>query len=168
MHIAGKIQHSFVNGPGCRYVIFFQGCPHACPGCQNPETHDGTAGEEVPVSTVISDILHTRFIDGVTLSGGDPFVQPKAIIEIADAVKKTGLTVWAYSGWTYEQLMSGDVCGAQDALKYIDVLVDGPYVASLRSESTLWRGSSNQRLVDVQKSMAAGRCVEFTPQTNIH
>lgn len=160
--IAGAKRHSSVNGPGVRYVLFMQGCSHQCPGCQNPETHDIEAGEEMTVQEVIDDILSTRYLDGLTLSGGDPLLQPKASLEIAKNAKETGLNVWLYTGWTFEQIMAGKAGReAKEVLSFIDVLVDGPFVEALRSEDVLWRGSTNQHLVDVQKSLANGCPVEY-------
>ena len=161
--ICGEIKHSSVNGVGVRYVVFFQGCPHNCLGCHNPETHSIDGGYDVDVEEVITRINTTKLRDGVTLSGGDPFVQPKAMKEIADAAHKRGLDVWAYSGWTSEQLMSG-VAGedAKDALQSIDVLVDGPFIQALKSEECIWRGSTNQRLIDVQASISTNSVKEKT------
>ena len=169
--IAGILKHSSVNGPGVRYVVFFQGCPHDCPGCHNPETHDPSAGEEKPVLEILDEIKADKYIDGVTLSGGDPFLRPEATLFIAKGAKESGLSVWAYSGWTYEEIVGTTQKaavkvpdGAKDALAYIDVLVDGRYVDELHvsedeEHDYMWRGSKNQRLIDVKKSMEAGKAV---------
>lgn len=160
--IAGAKKHSSVNGPGVRYVLFMQGCSHHCPGCQNPETHDISEGVEMSVDEVVSDILATRYLDGLTLSGGDPLFQPEASLEIAKRVKETGLDIWLYSGWTFEQIMDGKAGQtAKEVISFIDVLVDGPFVEALRSEDVIWRGSSNQHLIDVQKSLKNGYRVEY-------
>ena len=155
--MAGTIRHSSVNGPGVRYVLFLQGCAHGCPGCQNPETHrigDGTWRE---TEDVIAEILATRYLDGITLSGGDPLYQPEAAGEIAEKAQAAGLDVWMYTGWTFEEILAGKAGeAAVEALRHVDVLVDGRFIQSLRSEECLWRGSTNQRLVDVKKSLAAG------------
>ena len=160
--IAGQKKHSSVTGPGVRYVLFMQGCSHNCPGCQNPETHDISEGLEMTVDEVVEDILTTRYLDGLTLSGGDPMFQPEATKEIASRVKEKGLDIWLYTGWTYKQLVEG-VAGdaAKEVLPFIDVLVDGPFVENLKSEEVIWRGSSNQHLIDVQKSLACGCEVEY-------
>ncbi len=121
---------------------------------------------------VIDEILSTRFLDGITLSGGDPFLQPEASLEIARAAKGAGLDVWAYTGWTYEQLTGSTEEGirppeqAKDVLTYIDVLVDGRYMDDLhvdddRRQECMWRGSFNQRLINVQRSLEEGRVVEY-------
>lgn len=164
VQLAGKLRHSMVNGPGVRYVVFFQGCPHGCPGCQNPETWSPEGGASSNTESVIADIRSTRYLDGLTLSGGDPLAQPEAAAEIAEAGKEMGLQVWAYSGWTFEQLLSWEAGkGALEALSYIDVLVDGPFQADKKSENCLWRGSTNQRLVDVPKSLAAQQVILYDP-----
>ena len=163
--IAGAKKHSSVNGPGVRYVLFVQGCSHHCPGCQNPETHDISEGVEMEVEEVVSDILATRYLDGLTLSGGDPLFQPEASFEIAKRVKESGLDIWMYTGWTFEQIMDGKAGQkAKEVLSFIDVLVDGPYVEALRSEDVIWRGSTNQHLVDVKKSLEHGHRVEYVCQ----
>lgn len=152
--IAGIERHSAVNGPGVRYVLFFQGCRHRCVGCQNPDTQPEEGGTLYETSDLIEDILQTKYLDGVTFSGGDPFCQPQALKEIASALRERAISIWAYSGWTYEELLSG-IAGEEaiSALRQIDVLVDGPFILKLLSTTCLFRGSSNQRLIDVQESL---------------
>ena len=158
--IAGTVRHSSVDGPGVRFVVFFQGCPHHCGACQNPETWDPAGGASVTLEGLAEEMRQTRYLDGITLSGGDPLLQPDAAIYLADAAHARGLTVWCYTGWTWEELLSGGAGGrAREALPHIDVLVDGPFVQSLRSTLCIYRGSSNQRLIDVPKSLAAGKPV---------
>ncbi len=159
VRIAGMKKHSSVNGPGVRCVIFFQGCPHHCKGCQNPETWDPQGGQEVSVEKLIREISEIRYLDGITLSGGDPLLQGKAAGLIAVAAKQRGLNVWAYTGWTFEQLREAGHEDAWGALKYIDVLVDGRFEAEKLTEEAIWRGSSNQRLIDVQESLRRGETV---------
>lgn len=152
--IAGSVRHSSVNGPGVRYVLFFQGCPHHCRECQNPETWDPQAGQEIAVSDIVEEIRNTRYLDGVTFSGGDPMMQAEGLIELSKAVKDLDLSIWCYTGWTFEEILSG-VAGekAKEALSYIDVLVDGPFHIEEKTDSAIYRGSSNQRLVDLSKSL---------------
>lgn len=157
--LAGEIKHSLVNGPGIRYVVFFQGCPHHCDGCQNPETHDITGGEEEDTEEVIQRIRITKFLDGVTISGGDPLMQPEACAAIAQAAHEMGLSVWVYTGWKFEDIL-GDSRKLK-ALRSIDVLVDGEFVSELKSEDALWRGSRNQRLIDVKQSLEEKHIVEL-------
>ena len=159
--IAGTVRHSSVDGPGVRYVVFFQGCPHHCPGCQNPETWDPAGGEETAAEELAEEMRSTRYLDGITLSGGDPLLQPSAVIVMADAAHEKGLSVWCYTGWTFEALLKGAAGeSALEALRHIDVLVDGPFVQDLLSKEHIFRGSSNQRLIDVPASLAAGAAVE--------
>lgn len=155
---AGEIRHSLVNGPGVRYVIFFQGCPHKCPGCHNPETHTiGAGGVMVETEDVLARIHQAKCLDGITLSGGEPFLQPEACAALARGAHAMGLTVWAYTGWTVEELMHD--ARKMLALKEIDVLVDGAFLESQKSDALLWRGSSNQRLIAVAETLKQGRAV---------
>lgn len=162
MRIAGTVRHSSVDGPGVRFTVFFQGCPHHCPGCQNPDTWNPEGGERMTVEEVIGELRRTRYLDGITLSGGDPFLQPEAAILLADAAHAAGLTVWAYTGWRFEQILEGEAGeGAKRALGHIDVLADGRFVRELLSRECIYRGSSNQRLIDVPASLAKGQAVEW-------
>ena len=160
LRIAGSKKHSSVNGPGIRYVVFMQGCPHHCPGCQNPETWNPGGGFVTNVEAVIEDIRSTRYLDGVTLSGGDPLWQPEASRKIAKAAKDDGLNVWLYTGWTYEQILQRNAgAEALSVLSYVDVLVDGRFEEALKTGRALWRGSDNQRLIDVQASLVQKQAV---------
>ncbi len=153
IRIAGRIKHSSVNGPGVRYVLFFQGCPHHCIECQNPETWDPKGGEELPVEEIIREIQDTRYLDGLTLSGGEPFLQAEEAARIASACKETGKSVWCYTGYTFEELIQEKVPKAEELLKTIDVLVDGEFRKEEADDSLLYRGSRNQRLIDVSLSL---------------
>ncbi len=159
--IAGMVKHSSVDGPGVRFTVFFQGCPHHCPGCHNPETWDPAGGDEIGIDELLEEIKSTRYLDGITLSGGDPLLQPRAVIAAADTAHAKGLNVWCYTGWTFEDIMEGKAGDtAIEALNHIDVLVDGPFRIELLSKETIYRGSSNQRLIDVPASLAAGKVQE--------
>lgn len=160
--ISGIERHSLVNGPGVRYVLFTQGCPHACKGCQNPETWDIQKGKLYDTSTVIADILSTKYLDGVTFSGGDPLFQPEAIYEIASALKEKNINIWCYTGYTYEELFEKGNEARRKVLAKVDVLVDGPFVLSLLSKDCIFRGSTNQRLIDVPRSLREGKAVEVS------
>lgn len=160
--IAGTVRHSSVDGPGVRYVVFFQGCPHHCRACQNPETWDPAGGEEIALEELAEEMRRTRFLDGITLSGGDPLWQSAAVIRLADAAHEKGLSVWCYTGWTFEEVLAGKAGDpAAEALSHIDVLVDGPFIEALCGRDCIYRGSSNQRLIDVPKSLDAGKAVEL-------
>lgn len=159
MRIADFVQDSIVDGPGFRFTLFTQGCPHHCEGCHNPQTHDPDGGKEVSTDEIIRIMLSNPLTDGLTLSGGDPFFQPEDCAAVASAAKEHGLNVWTYSGWTFEQLMRDERPGVRELLELTDVLVDGPFVLALRSLSLKWRGSRNQRLIDVPKSLKSGETV---------
>lgn len=159
MRIADFVQDSIVDGPGLRFTLFTQGCPHHCEGCHNPSTHDPEGGKEVTAEKVIEIMLSNPLTDGLTLSGGEPFAQAGDCAVIAKAAREHGLNVWAYSGWTFEELMNNPDPEIRHLLELIDVLVDGRFVLAQRSLSLKWRGSGNQRVIDVSKSLAAGDVV---------
>lgn len=161
MRIAGLVQDSIVDGTGLRFTVFTQGCPHRCEGCHNPETHDPNGGREIPVEEVIRQMLSNPLTDGVTLSGGEPFSQPKDCLMIAEAAKKAGLNVWTYTGYTFEYLLNSSEPDVKELLKLTDVLIDGPFILTERSLSLKWRGSKNQRVLDIKKSLEAGHAVEL-------
>lgn len=157
MRIAGYKKHSSVDGPGIRFVLFAQGCIHHCDGCQNPDTHDENAGAFISNEEIIKIIRNTPYIDGVTFSGGDPFLQPGALLTVTSVLKekRPDLDIWVYTGWTLEELRKSFECieNLEEILKYIDVLVDGRFVKNLQSDDCIYRGSSNQRLIDVQATL---------------
>ena len=146
---------SIVDGEGIRSVIWFQGCAHKCYLCQNPETWDFEGGIVVSLEEIKEKIRNLEFQQGVTFSGGDPLYQLDAFIELAKEVHKCEMDVWVYTGFTFEELVK---LGEKDnkyieALKQIDVLVDGPFINKLKSFDVKFRGSSNQRIIDVPKSL---------------
>ena len=156
MKIYGLVQDSIVDGPGFRFSCFVQGCPHRCPGCHNPDSHDPADGTEMPPEEVIQKMLSNPLTDGLTLTGGEPFAQAEDCLLIARAAHAHSLNVWSYSGWTYEQLLSDGTEAQKALLQELDVLVDGPFLLAERSLSLNWRGSRNQRVIDVQKSLSSG------------
>ena len=146
LRIAGTIPESIVDGPGFRFALFTQGCPHHCPGCHNPQTHDFKGGRVVSILTLMRQIWHSRMnLDGVTFSGGEPFCQPDPLYHLARWCHRLGLDVISYSGWTLEQLREKPEC--QNLLNEIDWLVDGRFIIAKRSLELRFRGSSNQRLI---------------------
>lgn len=160
VRLAGDIQpDSILDGSGIRTVIWFQGCLHNCKGCQNPETHDMNGGIVVDVDELKMKLKNLKYQSGITLSGGDPFFQPDAALEIAKFAKSIGLNVWAYTGFTYEALLSDK--SRLDLLKNVDVLVDGKFMMDKKSLNCKFRGSTNQRLIDVKKSLEAGGVVLY-------
>jgi len=162
---------SIVDGEGIRTVIWTQGCPHNCLGCHNPETHDIKEGAAVPLEDIYEIIDELEGQDGITFSGGDPFMQPKECCEIAKYAKKKGYNIWSYTGYTFEHLllMSKSKLEIMDFLKEIDVLVDGKFELSKKSYNCIFRGSSNQRIIDVKKSLKAKKTilVEKYQQNNL-
>lgn len=159
MRIANTVSDSIVDGPGLRFTVFTQGCPHRCPGCHNPDTHDPVGGREAAVDELAEKLLSNPLTDGLTLSGGEPFCQAEDCARLAAIAREKGLNVWVYTGYTYERLIAGEVPGAMELLAQTDVLVDGPFVEARKSYAALFRGSSNQQLIDVAKSRAAGKAV---------
>ncbi len=159
MRIANTISDSIVDGPGLRFTVFTQGCPHHCPGCHNPDTHGADGGREVSLEELAACLSANPLIDGLTLSGGDPFVQGEDCAALARIAHEKGLNVWTYTGYTYEALLAMAQPGHLALLDETDVLVDGPFVLALKSYATKFRGSANQRLIDVKKSRAAGDVV---------
>lgn len=163
LRIAGYVNDSIVDGPGLRFAVFAQGCPHACPGCHNPETHDMNGGREEETDTLIAEMKKNPLLSGITLSGGDPMMQPEACLELARAAHDMHLNVWMYTGYTWEEIMAQENEAWNKLVKETDVLVDGPFILSQRSLELDYCGSKNQRLIDVQKSLAKGEVVLWTP-----
>ena len=163
MRIAGIAEDSIVDGPGLRVSVFTQGCPHGCEGCHNKEAQDFAGGKDMSVEEIIAIIKKNELTDGVTLTGGEPFSQPGDCAKIAGAVKAAGLNVWTYSGYTFEELCELSKANAEifELLSVTDVLVDGRFVLAEKSFNVRWRGSKNQRLIDVPKSLAEDRVVEL-------
>lgn len=159
LRIAGVVAESIVDGPGFRYVIFTQGCPHRCPGCQNPQTHAFDGGTDIDTAVLLGEILHDPLLAGVTFSGGEPFCQPEPLITLAEQIRAHDLTVMAYSGYTFEQLLRHENPEVHRLLALCDVLVDGRYEESQRDLTLRFRGSRNQRLIDVPRSLAARTAV---------
>ena len=154
---------SIVDGPGLRAVLWTQGCSHHCPGCQNPQTWDFNGGGLVPIDMVKEAIDELEYQDGITFSGGDPMFQIEACNELAEYCKEKGLNIWVYTGFTYEEIMklAEKKPVYLDFLKKIDVLVDGRFIESQRDLNLLFRGSANQRLIDMPKTLKKGEIVLF-------
>lgn len=154
LRIADIVDDSIVDGPGFRMTVFAQGCPHHCPGCHNPGTHDFSGGKEVTVQCILDLAAENPLLSGITLSGGEPFCQPDAMAKLAKGAKEMGLHVMAYSGWTFEELLQKEEVRA--LLESIDVLVDGRFILAERSLKLAFRGSRNQRIIDVPASLKTG------------
>jgi anaerobic ribonucleoside-triphosphate reductase activating protein len=152
---------SIHDGPGIRTTVFSQGCPHHCKGCHNPETWDFGCGTKLSVDAIVDIVRGNPLCRGVTFSGGEPFVQPEGFARLAAALKERGYEVASYSGFTFEELLSGSEAQRQ-LLGSIDILIDGPFLLEQKSLELAFRGSRNQRILDVPKSLAAGKAIETT------
>ncbi|MCL1799658.1 MAG: radical SAM protein [Eggerthellaceae bacterium] len=214
IRLYGTAADSIVDGAGLRYAVFVQGCPHACPGCHNPESQPFGTGYLKRIETLAEEIAANKIINGVTLSGGEPLAQSAACLALAERLKAAGLGLWLYTGYRFEDIMAGRVGSpepqdvrlqdigspepqggaegasggelwgggasstpsnspggppeaasagscARDLVALCDVVVDGPFVEALQSYRLTWRGSSNQRVVDVPRSLEAGRVVPW-------
>lgn len=164
MRIAGFVEESIVDGPGFRIVIFFQGCAHHCYGCHNPETWDFEGGKEVSFDLIKKIIDDNPYADGITLSGGDPLYQIDASTEIAEYAKSKGLDVILYTGFLFEEVLEMTKANQRlkDLLNNVDTLIDGPFILEQRHLSLKFRGSSNQRIIDVKKSLMQNKIVGKT------
>jgi len=152
LRLASAIQQdSIVDGPGIRMVVWTQGCMHHCPGCHNPQTHDVQGGFLYDVEAAVQEINDAPLQTGLTLSGGEPFLQALELIPLVKAAKAKHWDVWAYSGFTYEQLLRDD--RKRPLLEMLDVLVDGKFVENLRDYRLKFKGSRNQRIIDVAESL---------------
>lgn len=155
IRLAAILKESLVNGPGLRRVLFSQGCPHNCKGCFSPHTHSYTDGVLIDMDDIIEDIRKNPLLKGVTFSGGEPFEQADKFAYIAKEVKKMGLNIWCYTGYTFEYILENQHKrkGWSELLKYIDVLVDGKFEEDKKEEGLKFRGSSNQRIIDIKESI---------------
>lgn len=163
IRIAGVIKESIVDGHGVRFVVFSQGCPHNCPGCQNPQTHDFSGGNIADTEKIVKAIMRDPLLSGVTFSGGEPFAQAKPFVQLAKEIRAANpsLDITAYSGYTFEELLNKSEADKDIAelLAQCDVLIDGKYIESERDLTLQFRGSRNQRLIDVKKSLEHGEAV---------
>ena len=157
--LSGVTGDSIVDGPGLRLTIFTQGCLHHCPGCHNPQTHDPEGGSWADTEDILAAAADNPLLDGITLSGGDPFLQPVPCLALAEGAHKIGLNVWTYTGYTWEALLEENDAEKLALLKETDVLVDGPFLLAERSLELRFCGSRNQRLIDVKKSLAEDKVV---------
>ncbi len=158
LELSGIAGDSIVDGPGIRTTIFSQGCPHHCPGCHNPETWQFGCGTPMHVEAIAEQVYANPLCRGVTFSGGEPFAQAEGFAKLARLLKARGYEVASYTGYTFEQLLQGTDAQRQ-LLRAIDVLIDGPYVQQQRSLELSFRGSRNQRILDVPASLAAEQAV---------
>ncbi len=153
IRIAGIVPESFVDGEGIRFAIFFQGCLRNCFGCHNPATHDLDGGKILDTEEIILSVKKNPLLSGITLTGGEPLLQISPALELASGAKSLGLNVWCYTGFKFEEIPAD----AEELLQNIDVLVDGEYIDELRDLELQFRGSKNQRIIDVKKTLSAGK-----------
>ena len=161
LNLSGIVSDSIVDGPGIRTCIFSQGCPHHCDGCHNPETWDFGCGTDMDEEVLLEIVQSNPLCRGVTFSGGEPFAQAAGFARLAKLLKEKGYEVASYSGYTFEELLEGSP-DQKSLLETIDILIDGPFLMAQKSLELAFRGSRNQRILDVPKSLAAGRAIETT------
>lgn len=155
------VEDTMVDGPGFRTSIYCAGCPNACPGCHNPQSWDINTGHKMSTDEIMEVIEADPFAN-VTFSGGDPMYQAEGFTELAKAIRqRTDKNIWCFTGFTYETLLKKEKQRA--LLEQIDVLVDGPFVQRLKDDDLIFRGSKNQRLIDVKASLRAGEVVLYRP-----
>lgn len=159
LRVLDIIEETMVDGVGLRTSIYFSGCAHKCDGCHNPQSWDAYAGKEYTIDELL-DIIKSDPFANVTFSGGDPFFQVGAVTELAMRIKEeTDKTLWVYTGYTIEKIIQTRFLARM--LPYIDVLVDGPFVKELRNTDLPFRGSENQRIIDVQKYLKGEKDYEI-------
>ncbi len=156
IRIAGIVEDSIVDGRGIRMAVFVQGCPHHCPGCHNPQTHDFAGGTLDDTDRIFEAFRENPLYRGITFSGGEPFCQPKPLKALADRVHTIKKDVTIYTGWTYEALCAMHDPDVDALLSVCDVLVDGPFIEAQRDPELLFRGSANQRLIDMNRTRERG------------
>lgn len=155
IRLSGIIKESIVDGPGIRYVVFTQGCPHHCEGCHNPDTHDFDGGYIGNTEEIIKDFQKNPLLSGITFSGGEPFCQPEPLLKLAKEVHNLKKNVISYSGYTFEELLklSKKNQAIKDLMENIDYLIDGKFILSQKTLMLKFRGSKNQRIIDMKKSL---------------
>jgi anaerobic ribonucleoside-triphosphate reductase activating protein len=161
LRIGGIEPESIVDGPGFRYTVFVQGCCFRCPGCHNAQLQTFAGGREMALDDMLRDIQENPLLDGLTLSGGEPFTQAAACAALAEAVRSRGLSVITFTGCRWEDLRSSGRADWQRLVEASDIIVDGPFIQALRDPELRFRGSSNQRLIDVRRSLASGGVVSL-------
>lgn len=163
IRIAGVAPESIVDGPGMRFTLFVQGCPHNCEGCHNPQTHDFSGGKITDTDKLFDEMTENPLISGITFSGGEPFCQPEQLAELSARLKKeTKYNIMCYSGYTFEELSEKARTNADIAelMKNIDILVDGRFILAQKSYELKFKGSANQRVLDLPASIREGKAVE--------
>lgn len=157
LRLAGIVNDSITDGPGIRLTVFTQGCPHHCPGCQNPQTWDFAGGQEMSTDEIMAQIKQNPLLSGVTFSGGEPLAQAAALLPLAEQIKQQGLELAVYTGYTFEQLLELNDRHINQLLALTDTLIDGPFIQAQRNLELNFRGSENQRILQAAASLAAQR-----------
>lgn len=160
IRIAGTVNDSIVDGPGLRFTVFTQGCNHNCHGCHNTHTHDMNGGSLISIDKLVEQMKNNPLLDGLTLSGGEPFLQVEGLCELAKRAKELNLNVITYTGFLYEQLISNEEY--KKLILETDILIDGPFVEKEKSLALLFRGSTNQRIIDVRKSLESNQVILYS------
>lgn len=162
IRIAGIVEESIVDGPGIRFVIFTQGCLHGCKGCHNPQTHDFNSGKDVNIDEIVNKIKEDPLLKGVTLSGGEPFMQAGKLAKLIHKLSDTKLDIITYTGFKYEEIIknANDENKFYELLDRTDILIDGKFEEDKKDENLMYRGSSNQRAIDVELSRKSGKIIE--------
>ncbi len=162
--VAGIKNESMVDGPGIRFALFVQGCPRSCPGCQNPDSQDPQGGVYMTIPEILEYLDALPSIDGVTFSGGEPFMQPSPMAELGRKIKERGYHLITYTGYTFEELLkeSESCTPIHELLRVTDVLVDGPYRQEEQQIGLDYKGSKNQRLIEVGISLKQTRPIEWS------
>jgi len=161
IRIAGVVRESIVDGPGIRFVVFAQGCPHHCKGCHNEATHDFSGGKDVTIEKLMDEVVKNPLPSGVTFSGGEPFCQPEGFFSLAVKLKEKNLNIAAYTGYTYEELAGLPTKNEslKKLLDNIDILIDGPFIEEKKDLTQQFKGSSNQRYIDMNETRTRGKLV---------
>ncbi|MBP3328213.1 MAG: anaerobic ribonucleoside-triphosphate reductase activating protein [Clostridia bacterium] len=159
IRLSGIVEESIVDGKGIRFVVFTQGCPHNCKGCHNPQTHDFKGGYMEDTDKLFEMFQEDPILKGITFSGGEPFMQPKPLTELAKKVHSVRKDVTCYSGFTFEEILNSENEDRVELLKNIDVLIDGKFILEQRNLELSFRGSENQRVIDVKKSLSENKII---------
>lgn len=161
LNIAGIVDDSIVDGPGIRLTVFFQGCLHHCKNCHNPETWPMNIGKNISVDEIINKLKNNPLLQGITLSGGDPLYQIGGCLSLCKAIKKElpYLDIILYTGFTFEEILEMNNKNMKELLSFLDVIIDGPYIDDLRDLTLKFRGSKNQRIINVKKSLELNKII---------
>ncbi len=164
IRVAGIVDDSIVDGPGIRFSVFVQGCPHKCPGCHNPQTHPFEGGTVMEPEEILERMRKNPLLEGLTLSGGEPFCQAEALAYLARQTHDAGWDVVCYTGYTLERLLSMEDPHIRELLEEVDLLIDGPFILEQRDLTLSFRGSSNQRLILVKPTLRTGKIALYDPE----